>query len=80
MREPTKAQRAMLERLAGGDVIYFLSGHNAHAFYSPSMFTARMDVVHACWKRGWIEDGTESRTYTLAPAGRAALQTKPGER
>ena len=76
MGEMTKAQREMLEGLAGGDSICRMGGVRSNAFWWRSMKTARIDTLDALFKRGLIWDferDWRSAKFTITEAGRAAL-------
>ncbi|WP_038367794.1 hypothetical protein [Bosea sp. UNC402CLCol] len=80
MAKLTKAQHAVLERMATGDEVWTVSPPNPSTFWHGDM-NARAPsfaTLHVLWKRGAIEDGEAERgrghKYRITPAGRAALE------
>jgi hypothetical protein len=83
MSKMTKAQRAVLERLASGDEIWTTSGRHAGCFWHGALMdrSPGFATVHALQKAGLIVNKATKKyqgsEYVITDLGRSALGEQP---
>lgn len=80
MTGPSKAQRKMLERMAGGEFLRLVKGKNPQVYWEHYHFGERRPNIktwNVCWKAGWIgvfNSNNRRADYTISDAGREAIK------
>lgn len=79
----TKAQIAVLERMANGDEVWTITGRRYSAFWRDNMRDRAPSsaTIHALWKAGVIGkyQSAGGQNYQISNAGRRALEEGGGK-
>lgn len=81
----SRAQVAVLERMATGDEVWTTPHPGARTFWQngPAKRAPSFATLHALWTRGCVQDlsprPSQGHQYSITPAGRKAL-AEAGER